>query len=42
MTEEERQMILKYAHYDEAKEQTPYKIAIEKRMKIVTQLTTQN
>ena len=37
MTEEERQMILKYAHYDEAKEWIPYKIAMEKRMKIVTQ-----
>ena len=35
MTEEERQMILKYAHYDEAKECTPYKIVMEKRMKIV-------
>ena len=35
MTEEERQMILKYAHYDEAKEWILYQIAMEKRMKIV-------
>ena len=36
MTEEEKQMIFKYAHYDKAKEWIPYKIAMEKRMKIVT------
>lgn len=35
MTEEEKQIILKYAHYDEVKEWVPYKIAMEKRMKIV-------